>query len=68
MGLHTFCMEPPIHAWCAQYSYEQTVHADPSCTCKSVQCVVASASISAIHSAHGSLVQDMIKAYTAKAL
>ena len=26
MGLHTFCMEPPIHAWCAQYSYEHTVH------------------------------------------
>ena len=21
MGLHTFCMEPPIHAWCAQYLY-----------------------------------------------
>ena len=26
MGPHTFCMEPPIHAWCAQYSYEHTVH------------------------------------------
>ena len=26
MGLHTFCMEPPIHAWCAQYSSEHTVH------------------------------------------
>ena len=24
MGPHTFCMEEPIHAWCAQY--EHTVH------------------------------------------
>ena len=33
MGLHTFCMEPPIHAWCAQYSYEHTVHDLLSRTC-----------------------------------
>ena len=33
MGPHTFYMEPPIHAWCAQYSYEHTVHDLLSRTC-----------------------------------